>query len=62
MTSGSWGNLPAMFFDWAARLGEKPFLWAKREGRYRPMTWAAVARDVRRAALGILSLGIAQAA
>jgi len=58
MIPGSWGNLPAMFFDWAARLGEKPFLWAKREGRYRPMTWEAVARDVRRAALGILSLGI----
>ena len=50
MTPGSWGNLPAMFFDWAARLGEKPFLWAKREGRYCPITWAVVARDVRRAA------------
>ena len=58
MTSGSWGNLPAMFFDWAARLGEKPFLWAKREGRYRPMTWASAARNVRRVALGLLSLGI----
>ena len=49
MIPGSWGNLPAMFFDWA-RLGEKPFLWAKREGRYCPITWAVVARDVRRAA------------
>lgn len=58
MTPGSWANLPAMFFDWAARFGEKPFLWAKREGRYRPMTWAAAARDVRRVALGLLSLGI----
>jgi len=58
MTPGSWGNLPAMFFDWAARLGEKPFLWAKREGRYRPMTWASAARNVRRVALGLLSLGI----
>ena len=50
MTPGTWGNLPAMFFDWAAQLGEKPFLWAKREGRYCPITWAVVARDVRRAA------------
>jgi len=58
MTYNSWGTLPAMFFDWAARLGQKPFLWAKREGRYRPTTWAAVAHDVRRLACGLLSLGI----
>ena len=58
MTHDSWGTLPAMFFDQAARLGEKPFLWAKRQGRYRPMTWAAAARDVRRVALGLRSLGI----
>ena len=58
MTPGNWRNLPAMFFGWAARLGDKPFLWAKREGRYRPMSWAVAARDVRRAALGLLSLGI----
>ena len=27
-------NLAAMFFDWAARRGERPFLWAKRDGAY----------------------------
>jgi long-chain acyl-CoA synthetase len=58
MTYNSWSSLPAMFFDWAARLGQKPLLWAKREGRYRPTTWAAVAHDVRRLACGLLSLGI----
>ena len=58
MTHDSWGTLPAMFFDRAARLGEKPFLWAKSEGRYRPKTWAATARDVRRVALGLRSLEI----
>ena len=58
MTHDSWGTLPAMFFDRAARLGEKPFLWAKSEGRYRPKTWAAAARDVRRIALGLRSLEI----
>jgi long-chain acyl-CoA synthetase len=58
MAHDSWGTLPAMFFDQAARLGEKPFLWAKREGRYHPMTWAAAAGDVRRIALGLRSLGI----
>ena len=58
MTHDSWGTLPAMFFDRAARLGEKPFLWAKSEGRYRPKTWAETARDVRRVALGLRSLEI----
>ena len=53
-------SLPAMFFDEAGRLGDKPFLWAKRDGRYQPVSWAAAARDVRRLALGLRSLGIRQ--
>jgi len=53
-------SLPAMFFDQAARLGDKPFLWAKRDGRYRSVNWAQAARDVRRLALGLRSLGIAR--
>jgi long-chain acyl-CoA synthetase len=55
-------SLPAMFFDQAARRGDKPFLWAKRDGRYRSISWAAAARDVRRLALGLRSLGIGQRA
>src|SRR5260370_34987447 len=51
-------SLPAMFFDRAARLGDKPFLWAKRDGRYQSISWAEAARDVRRLALGLRSLGI----
>jgi long-chain acyl-CoA synthetase len=51
-------SLPAMFFDQAARLGDKPFLWAKRDGRYQSRSWADAARDVRRLALGLNSLGI----
>jgi long-chain acyl-CoA synthetase len=51
-------SLPAMLFDQADRLGNKPFLWAKGEGRYRPISWAAAAGDVRRLALGLRSLGI----
>jgi long-chain acyl-CoA synthetase len=51
-------SLPAMFFDHAARLGDKPFLWAKSEGHFRPISWAAAARDVRQLALGLRSLGI----
>ena len=58
MTHDSWRSLPAMFFDRALWLGTKPFLWAKREGHYRPMSWAAAASDIRRVAYGLRSLGI----
>src|SRR5215472_17779641 len=51
-------SLPAMFFEQAERLGDKPFLWAKQAGRYQAIGWAAAARDVRRLALGLRSLGI----
>ena len=51
-------SLPAMFFKQAHRLGDKPFLWAKHAGRYQAISWAAAARDVRRLALGLRSLGI----
>jgi long-chain acyl-CoA synthetase len=53
-------SLPAMFFEQAERLGDKPFLWAKRDGRYQPISWAAAARDARRLARGLTSLGIAR--
>lgn len=53
-------SLPAMFFDQADRLGDKPFLWTKRQGRYQPISWARAARDVRRLALGLRSLGISR--
>jgi long-chain acyl-CoA synthetase len=53
-------SLPAMFFEQAGRLGDKPFLWAKHAGHYQAISWAAAARDVRRLALGLRSLGIAR--
>jgi long-chain acyl-CoA synthetase len=51
-------SLPAMFFAQADRLGDKPFLWAKRDGSYQSVSWAVAARDVRRLALGLRSLRI----
>ena len=51
-------SLPAMFFEEADRLGDEPFLWAKRSGRYEAISWAEAAHDVRRLALGLRSLGI----
>src|SRR5215467_3553888 len=53
-------SLPAMFFEQAARLADRPFLWAKGADAYQAITWAAAARDVRRLALGLRSLGIAR--
>jgi long-chain acyl-CoA synthetase len=58
MTHDSWCSLPAMFVDQALRLGGKPFLWVKREGHYRPMSWAAAVCDIRGVARGLRSLGI----
>ena len=54
----SCNSLPAMFFEQANRLGDKPFLWSKRDGQYRPISWAKAASDVRRLARGLRSLGI----
>src|SRR5271155_2445779 len=51
-------SLPAMFLAQADRLGGKPFLWAKQGGRYQSISWVEAARDVRRLALGLRSLGI----
>ncbi|MGH7047929.1 MAG: AMP-dependent synthetase/ligase [Stellaceae bacterium] len=51
-------SLPEMFFEQADRLGAKPFLWAKRDGAYRPTSWAAAAHEVRRLAQGLRALGI----
>jgi len=51
-------NLAAMFFEEAARRGERPFLWLKRDGRYRPISWQEVARQVTHFARGLRALGI----
>src|ERR1700738_410508 len=51
-------SLPAMFFEQADRLGDKPVLWTQRDGRSRPSSWAEASREVRQLALGLKSLGI----
>ncbi len=51
-------SLPAMFFDAAARRGDRPFLWAKRDRVYRPLSWSEAAGQVTRLARGLLSIGI----
>jgi long-chain acyl-CoA synthetase len=58
MDYDNWASLPAMFFEQADRLGDKPFLWMKRDRHYQPVTWATAERDVRRLAQGLRTLGI----
>jgi long-chain acyl-CoA synthetase len=58
MDYDSCSSLPGMFFEQADRLGDKPFLWVKRDGRYSPVSWREAEHDVRQLALGLRSLGI----
>jgi len=58
MPEPAWPNLAAMFFDQAARLGDRPFLWAKRDGAYRPLSWGDTAARVTPLARGLHALGI----
>ncbi len=54
-----WPNLTAMFFDQVDRLGERPFLWAKRDGTWRPLSWGDTAARVSALARGLIAAGIA---
>ncbi len=58
MNPDSCANLPRMLFDQAARRGDRPFLWAKRDGRYRPLSWRQAAAEVSRLSRGLRALGI----
>ena len=51
-------NLVTMFFEEAARLGDKPFLWAKRDGAWAALTWHEAAAHVSALARGLKGLGI----
>ena len=43
-----WPNLAAMFFDQVDHMGDRPFLWAKRDGQYKALSWGdAAAREVK---------------
>ena len=58
VTERHWPNLAAMFFDQARRYGDKPFLWAKREGSYRAISWREAAAQVEGLARGLRALGL----
>ncbi len=58
MEIGSWPNLVAMFADQAVKRGEQPFLWEKIDGRYQPLSWSEVARQVGALAAALQSHGL----
>ena len=51
-------NLVALFLTRAAEKGDKPFLWAKREGEWRSTSWAEAARQVAALAAGLKRIGL----
>ncbi|MSO76333.1 MAG: long-chain fatty acid--CoA ligase [Alphaproteobacteria bacterium] len=51
-------NLPELLFDRAAAKGERPFLWAKRDGAWQSLSFAEAARRTRALAGGLNRLGI----
>ena len=51
-------NLVKLFFDQAAALHDKPFLWAKRDGKWTAQSWTETAAEVTRLARGLVALGL----
>src|SRR3954449_12798213 len=51
-------NLVALFLTRAAEKGDKPFLWAKREGEWRSIGWAEAARQVAALAASLKRIGL----
>ena len=51
-------NLPTLFFDQAARRAARPFLWQKRDGIYRSLSWQQVAAAVKDLSRGLRDLGL----
>jgi long-chain acyl-CoA synthetase len=58
MDYASCRSLPAMFFGTARQRGDRPFLWAKRDGRYRPLSWGETESAVTRLARALIAYGI----
>jgi long-chain acyl-CoA synthetase len=51
-------NLVAMFFTRAEEQGDRPFLWAKRDGAWTSISWADAARQVASLAKALGALGL----
>ncbi len=53
-----WPNLVTMFFEQAERVGQRPLLWAKRDGLFRSITGRQAAREAIALARGLHRLGV----
>ncbi len=51
-------NLVAMFFDRAAYRGDRPFLWAKKDGSWQSLSWQETARQVAGMARHLQEMGL----
>jgi long-chain acyl-CoA synthetase len=58
MISAQSPSLIAQFFAQAERLADQPFLWAKRDGSWKPTTWRQAADQTRFLARGLRRLGL----
>ena len=56
MSSGS--SLILMFMEQAKNIGNKPFLWSKKDGSYQTTTWQEAAKIVKNIAYQLTELGI----
>ncbi|MBL6863786.1 MAG: long-chain fatty acid--CoA ligase [Rhodospirillales bacterium] len=56
MNSGS--SLILMFMEQAKNIGNKPFLWSKKDGAYQTTTWQEAAKIVKNIAYQLTELGI----
>ncbi|HEX8937795.1 MAG TPA: AMP-dependent synthetase/ligase [Sphingomicrobium sp.] len=51
-------NLVSLFLTRAEQKGDKPFLWAKREGQWRSISWRETARQVAALAASLKRIGL----
>jgi len=51
-------SLPAMLFGRVAHGGDRPFMWAKRDGAWQPTTWRETGRQVRALARALRGMGV----
>jgi len=55
---GTTRNVVELFLRRADARGDRPFLWAKRDGNWQPLTWAEVATQVCSLAQSLVALGL----
>jgi long-chain acyl-CoA synthetase len=58
-TYASWTSLCALFYDNCDRLRDRPCLWRKERGAWRPLTWGQVEERISLFSRGLRAMGIA---